>query len=320
VSKYEEEDIDPNSFIVAENEELENQTPPPPVIDVREEELQTDFTDPRDLSVVERFKEQILQIFDIDANVVENLQTRTDEIEVSKYATRRERMGYSWIPTAEDRKRRVPLWAREAQCPLCGAIMTPLKSKRDTKFGENITYQCHRVNEIREPCLTVVSITTGVYYLMQPGDFTSSDWNWREVSSETLAVIPGVKVSDVSPTEEFVRPETKPLNPWTKGKTQSKVIWNCFWDTILEDGECGVQELRDKVIAQRSQDKAGKFRSKLERDIDGLPSWMHRRTGYVVKQYGNVFRVVGKSKGDITSFPYSEKAYREEHGMTGLGF
>lgn len=281
------------------------------------EELKNEgLTDP-----VEILKARILGVFDIDEELVMNLKVRPSlEIDVALIPTRRERMGYAWIPTAEDRKTKVPQWAREVQCPKCGAIMVPLNSKNNTKFGENITYQCHATDNYRVPCLTVVQVMDGVYHFMRPGDFSKSDCNWQDVAPGTIGMIPGTKVANAKPVEQFVKVPFIPPNPWTKGKTQSKVIWEQFWKTIVEEDECGYQELIEKVQAVRPQDARGKFYRKLIRDIDTIPSWMFRRTGFVIKQYGKVFRVIGRDKGDITRYPYSNAEYRKQAGMDFSGY
>lgn len=299
--------------------------------ELRDEEVDVVDIDPREYqmndetetyvpveSALEVFKRHIVQVFDVDPELVESLQVREGlEFRIDEVPTRRERMGYSWVPTAEDRKRQksVPKWAREVQCPKCGAIMTPLKSKFDTKFGENVTYQCHRLNEYREMCLTLVQLTTGVYYMMRPGDFVKSDWDWRKVAPETVPMIPGMRPVEMNPETDFVKPVEVPPNPWDKS-VQGKVIWDIFWALIMETGECGYDELKQKVVEKRPQDgRPGKFRNKLDRELDSLPSWMQRRTGYVVKQFGRVYRVVGKSRGDFSAYPFSQADYRKVHGF-----
>jgi len=268
-------------------------------------------------SPLEVFKRHMVQLFDIDPDFVKNLEVRKGlEFDLNSLPTRREKMGYEWIPTEEDRKRSksVPSWAKEVQCPKCGAIMVPLKSKDNTRFGENVTYQCHRVDEFQNMCLVVLTVMTGVYYCMRPGDFTKSDWDWENVAFQTVPVIPGAKVADISAKEDFQQPKSMNWCPWTKN-TQNKVIWDSFWEIILRDGECGCDELRDRVLEIRPKDKNGSYRSKLDRELKTLPLQLQRRSGFVIKAYGGVFRIVGKAKGDPELHPYSDEAYRKEYGF-----
>lgn len=282
-----------------------------------ETELEDGLTEPRRESMLDVFRRQISEVFDLSEEQVAEFKVREELVSLYDSPTRRERLGYQWVPTETELKKRAPKWAREVQCPKCGAIMTPLKVKGvSRRYGENITYQCHRVDINREICLTLVQVYDGVWHFMRPGDFTPGIWGWEGVADETVAVIPGTKILDAAPEADFIKPHVIPPNPWSKGKTSSRVIWNVFWTTIMEDGEIGHKELIEKVQEIRPQDKrAGRTRTKLYRDVDNIESWMQRRTGYVVKQFGQVFRVVGRSRGDHGMYPYSSEQYRKEHGF-----
>lgn len=292
------------------------------VDDPRENETESEvFVEEGEENSVDILKRNLQEVFDVPDGFFSSLKVRDDvELDASKIPTRRERLGYSWIPTSEDRRRArsVPKWARDVICPKCGAIMVPLKSKANTKFGENILYQCHYMNQNREMCLTVVSIQTGVYHMMRAGDFTRSDWDWKSLSMEMPVVIPGVKVkTEESVHEPEAMPEKMPPNPWTKGRTRSKVIWEKFWEIALRDnGEVGVDELVEEVQKIRPQDKKDySYKRKLEDSVWTIPSWMTRRTGYTIKNFGRVLRVKGKSRGDFSMYPFSEQSYRKEFGF-----
>ncbi|WP_267716736.1 hypothetical protein [Streptomyces sp. CoH17] len=310
-------------------------------VDPRESELAPGVVDVTDIESEESeaptdllgmFKEKIKQVFDVDDEFLDKLEVREDlEVALADYATRRERLGYKWQPTAEDRKARVPKWAREVQCPKCGNIMIPLKAKRNgkpkdanelnhPKFGETITYQCHATDEFRRPCLAVVVLTTSVGYLMRPADFTPSDWNWMEVAPQTVPMIPGAKVKEIKATVQTVVPEIVPTNPWDKKGAMSYQLWKNFWEIAMrDDGEVGYDELKEAVQKARPQDKT-KYLARLKSELDSLPSWMQKRSGYTVKLFGNAYRVVGISKGHLDWFPYSDPEYRKAHGMVGYGF
>src|SRR6476659_194164 len=133
----------------------------------KEGELRDGILAPRaPRSPEELLKERVVELFDIQPELLDGWKMREREVlDPNEVPTRREIMGYKWIPTEEERKSKVSQKFREVPCPACQGIMTVLKSKTDKKFGETITYQCHNVNEFREMCLMVVAITTSVWHM-----------------------------------------------------------------------------------------------------------------------------------------------------------
>lgn len=268
-------------------------------------------------SGIEVFKRHIVQVFDVDPEFVEKLTVRKGlKHDFREIPTRREEQGYEWIPTAEDRKRSksVPDWARNVACPKCGGIMTPLTSKLQTRFGENVTYQCHTISSRHKMCLLQVQLMTGVYYMMRPGDFSKSDWDWQVVAQQTTPVVDGVEVEGVDNSSSEL-PKVAPPNPWSKGRTQSKVVWEVFWSMMLEHGEVNIKQLRENIEEIRPQDKSGRHYERLERSIQGLPGRMLTRTGFVIKPFNGSFKFLGRSRGKLDLFPFSEETYRKEFGF-----
>lgn len=312
MSKYyedEDEGLSPQEFL-QNQEEQEAQ-------DERETQLRPGFLKPEPIGKIDSLKRAIVNLLDVDEEYVESLQPKEGVVvDLEDTPTRREAMGYSYIPTPQEvrRQKSVPKWARQVQCPKCGSIMTVIKAKRDIKFGENIMYQCHTVGQDYNMCLVVVQITTDTFYWVRPGDFTATDWDWRSISEECTPVLPGVEVKGHDPEPEFVKPVEIPPAPWIK-RVVRLVIWEKFWESIMTEGEVGFGELVEAVQEERPQDKEGKFLNTLRELVEDLPEWMQLHTGYVVKSFGGVFTVVGKDRGSMEFYPFSDEAYREKHGF-----
>lgn len=292
------------------------------------ESTPTDLEDRRDElaevtieSPLEVFKRHMVQLFpELDPEVVKNLKVREGlELDPNEIPTRREELGYAWVPTTEDRRKHksVPRWARDVRCPRCGTVMEVITSKYQTKFGENVTYQCHRIDDKQRMCLTVVQVTTGTYYMMRPGDFTKSDWNWSRVAAQTnIPMVEGVSLKGAEPEEEFKLPERMPPHQWTKGRTLTRVVWEEFWRLAFEDdGAVSADQLMRAVQEIRPQDKEGNFYHKLERKILEIPDWMLLYTGFVIKNFNGTLKVLGRSRGDLREYPFSDENYRKEFGF-----
>lgn len=313
------EGVNPNDFLEAEleKEKARDQDSEERRLRESENELDRDLLQVRKIDKFNLFKEHIYQFFDISKEELDKLKPRKSvEVEVDLVESRRQRMGFRYLPTSLDEKHRktVPRWAREVQCPKCGAIMDVLKSKRSLKFGENVLYQCHAIDQYYEACLTVVQITTDSFYWMRASDFTSTDWDWQEIVEETVPVLPNGKVIAHDPTDKFIKPVEVPPCPWQKRVTK-RVLWEKFWEAIMEQSEINASELITLVQEEREQDKKGKFARNLYELVDTINIWMQQRTGYVVKDFNNILTVVGKSRGSLDLFPFSDEGYRKKHGF-----
>lgn len=241
--------------------------------------------------------------------------THDGKVDLEKMPTRLERLGYqsSNIPKAARYFDKAESWAKTVMCPVCGTNMVMLKGRK-TAYGDNITYQCQAQTAPGKYCLVVMSLTVGNNYFMRPGDFETCDMGWERIASQTFQLNDDDELLQSSVQEEFERPKATPTNPWDRN-VQSKVIWEEFWKAIMEKGMITDRELMEAVQDARPGDRKGKPLFKLRREIETLPRWMSKRTGYVVKQRGPVLTVVGKAPGDYNSFPFSEESYRKQHGM-----
>ena len=233
------------------------------------------------------------------------------EINLDELPTRRELMGYKLNPTHADVRRRVPDWAKHVICPVCGYTTVPLKT-RPTKWGECITYQCHREVTPRVYCLAVVQVTVGSPFWLRAGDFISSDYDWKEVAEETTLVLPGDRVVQSQVTQDFELPERKPPNPWERRGVQSHVVWDVLWESLVSDGCIEIAELVERVQKRRPKDKSYPGLRKLMSSVDYIPSWVTKRSGFVIKEIDRTFYVKGKTQGDVTKAPYSSELYRKE--------
>lgn len=323
MSKYyddEYEGVSAESFLREEEEREQGKIEVDPEearLRERDNKLDEGLAQPREINKFNIFKEHIYQYFDISKEELDKLKPREEiEVEVDLAESRRKRMGFTYLPTSLEEKHRktVPKWAREVQCPKCGAIMDVLKSKRSTKFGESVLFQCHAVDLYYEACLTIMQLTTDTFYWMRASDFTSTDWDWQQVAEETVPVLPNGKPIAHDPTGKFIKPVEIPPCPWQKRVTK-KVLWEKFWEEIMEHGEISSSELTALVQEEREQDKRGKFARNLHDLVDTLPTWMQQRTGYVIKDFANIFTVVGQSRGALDMYPFSDEDYRTKHGF-----
>ena len=193
-------------------------------------------------------------------------------------------------------KRRLPAWARDTLCPIDGAVMMPLKAKADTQWGESITWQCRA-------CRAVVTVNTSSPSIMSPGDFSSSMFNWKEVSlSSEPFTDDKIEKSDFTGVPEI------PPRPWSRN-TNNSVLWDIFWQLHSSSSNCTPEDLLQGAIAIKGDSP------KLRELVKTLPEWMAEKTGYAVKLRSGVFSVVGKTAGNLNEAPYSDVEYRRKHGF-----
>jgi len=167
-------------------------------------------------------------------------------------------------------------WAKDVVCPVCGGLMTLLKEKADTHWGETFTFQCHNAKPF-----VVMTVTTSVLNKMEPSMFDVSVVNWKEVAPKAP------KSGKLKPKFKGVR--EIPARPWTR-MTNSSVLWDCFW---------ALYKTRGKVDCAESVIQAGEIKGdspQLRELVRTLPDWMTQRSGYVVKRMGGDFKIVGKAE------------------------
>jgi hypothetical protein len=207
--------------------------------------------------------------------------------------------------TVEDLKKALPDWAKEVQCPVCHRLMTPIRVKPDNQWGETVTYQCHNNLTPDRICFAVVQLTTTVRYFMRPGDFSNSEFDWRQVAPETIPATPQIAAQQSPST--FTVPAVPPC-PWIR-ETASQIAWNSFWGPVRPRQPVirPVAEILQAVV------KAKGDTPKVHKLIDTLPTWMAQRTGYVVAVRSGKFELIGKTTGSLE--PYTDAAYRKKHGF-----
>lgn len=263
----------------------------------------------------EHFKQQIREVFEEDNQLFDQLVERSSRpLDLENYPTRSSILGRTGL-TEDQVRRDVPEWAKNVQCPRCGTIMTPVRAKPDRQWGENITYQCHGEDKNGRLCLLVVQLTTVCNSVLRPGDFSESDWNWREVAKETPIVTENTTVSS-SVTRSTEGPVVTPPLPW-KREVLNKAIWEAFWEIYFEVGPHSVpiRILTERVKELRPTDTSPHSLRKIDEKIAEVPQMIRMFSGFAVKKIKDSFFIIGKSKGDHSLYPYSDPTYRKDFGF-----
>jgi len=202
-------------------------------------------------------------------------------------------------------KKDLPAWAKEVQCPVCHGLMVPIRVKPDRQWGETITYQCHNNLPSGKICFAVIQVTTTVGYFMRPGDFSVSEFDWRQVAPETVPATSQLAAA-LSPSTHSV-PAIPPC-PWIR-ETASRVAWNAFWGPVKPRKPVirPVAEIEQAVISCKGDSP------KVRKLLSTLPSWMAERTGYVVAVRSGNYELIGKTTGSLE--PFVDEKYRKTHGF-----
>lgn len=185
------------------------------------------------------------------------------------------------MTTSDDIKKRVPDWARNVVCPVCQGIMTPIHSKpeKSNRWGESITYQCHNGK-----CFTVTTVTTSVPYYMRAGDFDVSEFDWRELAPQCVAVTRGVTGAETPRGIGRV-----PDCPWVRS-TATKVIWDAFWDGFKAGSPRHARSVSDVAAAVvRLKGDNPRVRALLK----DFPKWMSKESGLKIVQIGTEYVAIG---------------------------
>lgn len=235
-------------------------------------------------------------------------------IDLSEIPTRCERAGRP-SPTKSEKLREAPDWARVVTCPVCSGKMTIIRVKKDTTFGHNLTYQCHRQYEEKRYCFTIVQIVTGSHFLMRTGDFDDWDYDWRTGVEETVEVRDGdtlVQSTVQSDTDKIV---TKTPPTLASRNTRKKVIWDVFFDQIVNYGSAERDDIFSAVASIRPQDKEEPEKSRTLQEISEIPHWLTQRSGFIVNVSGHTYTVVGRKWVSTSEPPFSDSKYRQEFGF-----
>jgi hypothetical protein len=201
-------------------------------------------------------------------------------------------------------KRELPYWAANVLCPECQGLMLPIHAKKDKQWGETVVYQCQN----RKPYV-VVTLTTTVTNIMRPGDFTLSDFDWREVAKQ----VPTMDQAPEPLSVEF-RVKKRPPTPWSKNIAQ-KIMWETFWDMYFKKGSNGLVNIESLIKVVTDIKGAS---GQIDTLIQTLPTWMTERTGFatVINREG-YYQIIGKTVGGTgyAGLPYSDPEYRKEFGF-----
>lgn len=199
------------------------------------------------------------------------------------------------------------------QCPIHPwHLMTPVKIG-SSNYADRITYQCHAVDEFQRMCLMIIEVISpreGSMSFIKPGDILAHE-SWKDVIDEVQKINRETRIKSphTGGVEEVVVPFMPP-NPWTKKGTIAYIVWETFWENVMQKRECSVEDVQKSWIEKRGETQMSKLYN-YTLGTYPLVNWMRRRSGYVVKLYGDIWRVVGRSEGEEGEFPWSNDAYRE---------
>jgi hypothetical protein len=202
------------------------------------------------------------------------------------------------------------------QCPLHPwQLMTPIKV-RSHRYGEHVVFQCHAVDERNLMCLIIADFfrpLESASYL-KPGDVLKHE-TWRTVLEKVQQINREQSVNRPfeakSPTLSFIPP-----NPWEKKGTLVYVVWDTFWNAMYERNECTVDELFEAWHSKRGEYQKNKLYD-MTLGTAPLTSWMRKRTGFVIKLFGDRWKIVGRSEGVTDRFPWSSDEYRKQFHSSG---
>ena len=202
-------------------------------------------------------------------------------------------------------------------CPRhANILMTPIKIFR-SGYGYSLLFQCHYIDEHGTACL----ITNQVYealntkHWLRPGDILDFEADWMQVLDKIQEVNSKdtVKKSGDSTTQESLLLTEAPPNPWNKPLSTAYIIWDIFWDKIVEKGECTFDELEEEYKQRKGVvDKQFKDYSTGSQPLE---EWMYHRTGFIIKKYGYAWRLIGRGAGKEDREPWKNSGYQEKFGF-----
>lgn len=204
------------------------------------------------------------------------------------------------------------------ECPIHPwHLMTPVKIGV-SRYAERVTLQCHGIDQYQKMCLIIVEVLKpleGSHSYIKPGDILNHE-SWRDVIEEVQKINRETRVKGPQVGVEEMAIPFKPPNPWDKKGTMIYIVWETFWSKIMEKGECSIEDINQAWTARRGEKQLQRLHT-ITVGTSPIASWMRKRTGYVVKLYGDVWRVVGRSEGEEDRFPWSSEQYRESFYSQG---
>jgi len=207
-------------------------------------------------------------------------------------------------------------------CPRHGDfLMTPIKIFRSA-YGVSVTFQCHHIDKYDHACLIIVQVNepiSGSRPWLRSGDLLAHE-QWDKALEKVQQVNFGDRIIattnedlDMSNVSSDLTFTEVPPNPWTKQGSVSYIIWDVFWKNIQEQGFCTYKAIEDAMMERK-----GEIPKQTYQDTLGsvpLTNWMMLRTGFVIKKFGESWKVVARGEGAPTSKPWSDPEYRKKFGF-----
>lgn len=195
-------------------------------------------------------------------------------------------------------------------------LMTPIKIFR-SYHGYSVLFQCHYIDEKDQPCLMInqiyESLTSKSW--MRPGDVLDYESDWSMALEKVVELNNADRVTRPSGSkqvEELVITKAPP-NPWNKPLSTAYIIWDVFWEKIIQNGECTFDELEAEYLNRKGTvDRQYRDYTLGSQPLD---EWIYHRTGFIIKKYGFTWKVIGRGEGKSDRIPWSEESYRKEFGF-----
>jgi hypothetical protein len=246
---------------------------------------------------------------------VESKVFELSELESGK--SRSEKLyGADWKKWVLD-KSKVPMEVMYVNCPRHAEyLMTPIKFFKSA-YGYSITFQCHHIDYNDKPCLIVNQVyeaLIGSKAWLRPGDILDYE-PWEKALDHVQRINMQDKVNrDSDEVEDSLELTKAPPNPWNKPGTVAYIIWDVFWNKIVSDGYCTLRMLEEEYNQRASNKNAKQF---YDYTVGAYPmeQWLTQRTGFVIKKFGDSYKIVGRTEGKEDREPWNSAAYRREFGF-----
>lgn len=224
--------------------------------------------------------------------------------------------GADWKKWVLD-KSKAPMEVMYVNCPRHAEyLMTPIKFFKSA-YGYSVTFQCHHLDDTDKPCLIISQVfeaQIGSKAWLKPGDILDYE-SWEKALDHVQRInMQDRVIRDTESVEDSLELTKAPPNPWNKPGTVAYIIWEVFWDKIVTEGYCSLRTLEEEYLQRATNKNMKQFQDYTVRTYP-LEQWITQRTGFVIKKFGDSYKIVGRTEGKEDRFPWSEESYRKEFGF-----
>ena len=197
-------------------------------------------------------------------------------------------------------------------------FMTPVKIYKSA-YGYSVNFQCHHAEKDGRLCLIIASIhesTAGSKAYLRPGDILDFE-SWEKALEHVDELNNKVAIADPYQTEiKEITFTHQPPNPYSKPNSLSYMVWDIFWKHIVEKGSCNFRDMEKEITDQKSL--TSKERRQLHDWTFGetpITDWITRYSGFVIRLSNETWRVISRTQGQESRFPWSDEDYRIQFGF-----